>query len=167
MPDAPLSQRDSYRDFLLHSLMRAHYNATQAEMARQGLPDVGSPKILFALADYPPDGAPSQKDLAGLLHISPATMAASLKSLERVGYVTRHADERDSRRNVIAITDKGRQAAQTSHEVFRSVDTYMFHGFTQQERDQVFQFHHRMLENLYQIGGDQGSDDPPPPPKQQ
>jgi DNA-binding MarR family transcriptional regulator len=144
--------------------MRAHYNATQAELSRNGLPDLGSPKILFALADYPADGAPSQKELADLLHISPATMAASLKSLERLGYVTRRTDERDTRRNIIAITEKGRTAAHTSQAVFRSVDQYMFHGFTQQEQEQVFQFHRRMLDNLYQIGGDQGDNDPPPPP---
>jgi DNA-binding MarR family transcriptional regulator len=159
-----MSQQGNYRDFLLHSLMRAHYNATQAELARKGLSDLGSPKILFALAEYPADGAPSQKELADRLHISPATMAASLKSLERLGYITRRTDERDSRRNIIAITDKGRQAARTSQAVFLSVDRYMFHGFTQQEQDQVFQFHQRMLDNLYQIGGDQGLDEPPPPP---
>ena len=98
-------------DFLLHALLLAHFNAQQSGLRRRGLPHLGSPKILFLLMRYPEDGssAPSQKELADLLRISPATVAASLKSLELCGYVTRHADEQDSRRNRISITAKGRQ----------------------------------------------------------
>lgn len=155
---------DDNRDFLLHALMRAHYNATQAGLVQRGLPDVGSPKILFALLEYPEDGssAPSQKELADLLHISPATMATSLKSLEKYGYISRQTDAQDSRRNRISITQKGREAILTSQAVFDSVDRYMFHGFSQQERDQVFAFHQRMLQNLYQIGGAEDFGCPPP-----
>lgn len=166
MPDEQKPSLEGNRDFLLHALMRAHYNATQAGLVRRGLPDLGSPKILFALLEYPEDGssAPSQKELADLLHISPATMATSLKSLEKYGYISRQTDLRDSRRNRISITEKGRDAILTSHAVFASVDLYMFHGFSQQERDQVYAFHQRMLNNLYQIGGDKDFGCPPPPP---
>ena len=155
-------------DFLLHALLLAHFNAQQSGLRRRGLPHLGSPKILFLLMRYPEDGssAPSQKKLADLLRISPATVAASLKSLELCGYVTRHADEQDSRRNRISITAKGRQAMQTSGEVMRSVDEYMFHGFTPQEREQVMSFHKRMLNNLYQIGGDVDASCSPPPPRE-
>ena len=92
-------------------------------------------------------------------------MAASLKSLEKCGYVSRHADARDSRRNLISITPKGRQSMETSRAVFESVDHYMFHGFSEEERRQVFSFHYRMLQNLYQIGGDNDIGCPPPFPR--
>lgn len=55
---------------------------------------------------------------------------------------------------------------QTSGEVMRSVDEYMFHGFTPQEREQVMSFHKRMLNNLYQIGGDVDASCSPPPPRE-
>ena len=154
-------------EFLFHALTRAHFNAQQAGLRQRGLPDLGSPKILFALTEYPKDGveAPSQKELADRLHISPATVAASLKSLEKCGYVSRHADARDSRRNLISITPKGRQSMATSRAVFDSVDRYMFHGFSEEERRQVFSFHYRMLQNLYQIGGDNDIGCPPPFPR--
>lgn len=48
----------------------------------------------------------------------------------------------------------------------RSVDEYMFHGFTPQEREQVMSFHKRMLNNLYQIGGDVDASCSPPPPRE-
>ncbi len=151
-------------DFLLHALLRAHFNAQQTGLSKKGLPNLGSPKILFALMEYPPGKAPSQRELADRLRISPATIAVSLKSLERSGYVSRHTDSKDGRRNLISITPKGRQALETSHEVFHAVDEYMFHGFSPQEREQVMAFHQRMLKNLYQIGGDVDANCPPPPP---
>lgn len=165
MPTDLSEQTNINEEFLFHALTRAHFNAQQAGLRQQGLPDLGSPKILFALMEYPKDGipAPSQKELADLLHISPATVAASLKSLEKCGYVSRHPDERDNRRNLISITPKGRQSMETSRSVFLSVDHYMFHGFSEEERRQVFHFHRRMLKNLYQIGGDTDFGCPPPP----
>lgn len=157
---------DDNKDFLLHAMMHAHHNAVNAGLARQGLSTLGSPRILFVLMEYPEDSsaAPSQKELADLLRLSPATVAASLKSLEKCGYVSRRTDERDSRCNRIFITQKGRDAMRASQAVFASVDEYMFHGFSQQERDLVFRFHQRILHNLYQIGGDKDFGCPPPPP---
>lgn len=157
--------QDVDSDFLFHALNRAHFNAQMAGLREHGLPHLGSPKVLFALIDRAAQGLPppSQKDLAETLHISPATIAASLKSLERGGYISRQTDERDSRRNLISITEKGRETLLVSREVFRSVDAYMYNGFTPTERAQVEAYHRRMLENLYQIGG--GEDCCPGPPK--
>lgn len=154
------------KDFLLHLLLRAHFNAQQTGLSRSGLPNLGSPRVLFALMDLTEMGqpAPSQRKLADILHISPATIATSLKSLERSGYVSRQSDERDNRRNLITITEKGEQAVLTCRRVFDSVDSHMFHGFSEAERQQLFEFHQRMLENLYQIGGDADYRCPPPPP---
>lgn len=165
MSGEPSPNWDHNQGLLFQALTRAHFNAARAGLAQQGLFHLGSPKILIALMAYSEDGAaaPSQKELADLLHISPATAAASLKSLEKCGYVSRRTDERDSRRNRISITPKGLEAMRISQEVFQSVDEYMFHGFSQQERDQVFRLHQRMLLNLHQIGG--GSDFSCPPPK--
>ena len=80
-----------HSDFLFHALMRAHFSARQAGLSRQALPNLGSPMILFALADLADQGAPapSQKDLADILRISPATVATSLKSMEREGFISR------------------------------------------------------------------------------
>lgn len=162
----PIHAQSIHPDFLFHALTRAHFNAQMTGLKSRGLLNLGSPKILFMLMDLSERNqpAPSQKELADMLRISPATIAASLKSLEKAGYVSRHIDERDSRRNRISITEAGLQALRTSREVFDSVDQYMFHGFSQAEREQVYAFHRRMLDNLYQIGGDEDFDGPPPPP---
>lgn len=149
---------------LLHQLVRAHHNACTASLSRRGLGDVCAPRLLLELSRWPDAArqAPTQKELADHLHCSPPTIAASLKVLERQGYVERRTDEKDSRRNRISITLKGRDAVRSALDEFRKVDEHMYHGFSPEERELVYGFHRRMLENLYQIGGDK--DVPPPPP---
>lgn len=140
---------------LLHQLLRAHFNACHTAMGERGLQDIGSPRLLFTLSQYPqdPQQAPTQKDLAQRLHIAPATVATSLKSLERCGYVTRRTDEQDSRRNRIFITPKGLDALSAGRQALEAVDEHMYSGFSPQERELILNLHRRMLDNLYQIGG--------------
>lgn len=157
---------DDQSGLLLHQLMRAHHNACTAALNALGLRDIGSPRLLWELSTYPDDPAraPTQKELADRLHAAPPTIAASLKCLERQGYVARRTDEKDSRRNRITITQKGRDALESGMRAFQQVDDAMFRGFTPEERELVQAFHRRMLENLYQIGGDRLVEACPPPP---
>ena len=154
---------------LLNQLFRAHHNACMAALACRGVGDVGSPRLLVQLSQYPdgPDQAPTQKELADKLHSAPATMGASLKVLERQGYVTRRVDRADTRRNRIFITQKGRDTVESSFQAFQQVDDHMYLGFSREELLQVYRFHQRMLDNLYQIGGgkDAWGCPPPPPPE--
>ena len=151
---------------LLHQLVRAHHNACTASLSQRGLRDVCSPRLLLELFHWPgaPEQPPTQKELADRLHCAPPTIAASLKVLERQGDVERRTDEKDSRRNRISITRKGRDAIRSAMEGFRKVDEYMYHGFSPEERELVYSFLRRMLENLYQIGGDRDDPQAPPPP---
>ena len=152
---------EKYPGLLFHDLFRAHHNAFHAGMARSGVEGVGSPRLLMALRDCLARGAaPSQRELADLLRTSPATVAVSLKSLERQGYVERRRDERDTRRNLISVTRRGLEALEGSHRVMEEVDRAMLAGFSPEETAQLEAFHRRMLQNLYTIGGDE---DVPPP----
>lgn len=147
---------------VFHSLFRAHHNAAHARLTKKGVGDVGSPRLLQMLRVCQEKGmTPSQRELADLLHVSPATIATSLKSLERNGYVVREMDPGDCRRNLISITSKAIAAMEETQSVFDSVDEAMFSGFTEEEVKQLNQYHLRMLQNLYAIGGDE---DAPPPP---
>ncbi|MDE6590313.1 MAG: MarR family transcriptional regulator, partial [Oscillospiraceae bacterium] len=130
---------DEEAGMLLHQLMRAHHNACMAALGRRGLRDIGSPRLLLELFRLPDDPAqaPTQRELADRLHSAPPTIAASLKVLERQGYVTRRVDEADTRRNRISITQEGRDAIRAGMEAFRQVDGYMYHGFSPAEREQV------------------------------
>ena len=166
---------DERSGLLLHQLLRAHHNAVSAALGARGLRDIGSPRLLWELSTFPDDPAqaPTQKELADRLHSAPPTIAASLKALERQGYVERRTDQRDTRRNRVAITRKGRDALAQGTDAFLQVDAHLYHGFSPEEREQVRQFHRRMLANLYQIGGDRRQEPlsdplgPPPEPSPQ
>ena len=164
---------DSESGILLHQLLRAHHNASMAALAQRGLQAISSPRLLLELYRCPDDPAqaPTQKELADRLHSAPPTIAASLKVLERQGYVERRTDQKDTRRNRISITQKGRDAIAQSMDAFRQVDGHMYHGFSPEERALADALFSRMLENLYQIGGSRRQDPipdplaPPPPPE--
>ena len=146
---------------IFHALFRAHHNAALASLTKHGLGDLGSPRLLLELRTCQEHGKfPSQRELADLLHVSPATIATSLKSLERNGYVERHVDPNDSRRNRIALTVKAMDAMEASHEVFLQVDDAMLSGFSQEEIAALKQYLSRMMENLYAIGGEQAPEQP-------
>lgn len=151
---------------LMFQLQRAKHNAIQTALTHEGLQDVGQPRILFFLSEEVQGELPAQKELARQLHVSSATVAASLKSLERMGYITRVSNAEDARKKRISITDKGVDARTRCRAVFDWVDEQLFSGFLPEEVDQLREYYNRMLENLAAIGGrgERCPAEPPPLP---
>ena len=134
---------------LFHGLHHAHKRRVMEEQAGRGVGDLGSPMLLLSLFYAETAGEQwSQRDVARTIRISPATVAVSLKTLERDGYVKRSADERDQRRNRVELTEKGRQAVEKCGESLRAVDERMLSGFTPEEKAQLTGFFTRMIDNL-------------------
>lgn len=144
---------------LFHDVHRAHHNAMLAALAAQGLQDLGQPRVLFVL-DELKDGGATQRELAESVHVSPATMTASLKSLERQGYVTKHSDDADGRCKRVFLTPKGKDAVSRCKAVFHSVDEQLYTGFTPEEVERLKQDYRHMLANLYAIGGSRSPECP-------
>lgn len=104
-------------------------------------------QILMYVAENP---NVSQKELAGMYGVSGATIAVSLKKLEKGGYISRVADEKDSRLNHITVTEKGRQVVEDSLHLFRRMEQCMFSGFSENDMTILGQYFDRMYENLKQ-----------------
>lgn len=133
----------------VHAIHRARTNAVSAELHARGLADVGSPMILFILDHHGREGEiASQRELAEALRVSPATIATSLKSLERLGYVEKRADEQDCRRNRVLITEKGKAAVKQCFELFDEIDRRMMEGISQQEQQTFIRLQKKVLDNL-------------------
>ena len=148
---------------LFHGLHHAHKRRVMEEQTARGVGDLGAPMLLLSLFSAEMAGERwSQRDVARIMRVSPATVAVSLKTLERDGYVERSADEQDARRNRVALTDKGRAAVKLCGESFRAVDERMLSGFSPGEKEQRGGFLVRMTENL-------GGAEPPPfcPPEKE
>ncbi len=108
--------------------------AIKAALAEHGLSSLGSPLLLFVLARAKEKGLTfTQRELATKLDITPATVAVSLRSLEKGGYVEKNSDPSDGRRNLISLTEKGAAAVDTCMTVFCNVDRTMFQSFSEEE----------------------------------
>ena len=138
-------------ELLSRQVNQAHRAAIQAELNAAGLGEVGHPMLMSILqsAKEDPDGqCQAQRELADLLHVSPAAVANSLKCLERDGYIRREPWQQDARRNRVILTEKGACAVEGCRDVFRRVSARMMAGFTSEELQQLAWYQCRMLGNL-------------------
>lgn len=88
---------------------------TGAALAPYGI-DGRELAVLIVLAGHQPV---SQQQAAGALGIDRTTMVAFVDTLEAKGLVNRRADERDRRRNLVALTEHG---AETLDRAVRASD---------------------------------------------
>lgn len=102
-------------------------------------------QILMFVADSP---NVSQKDIAAQYEVSTATIAVSLKKLEKGGYIRRIVDEKDNRFNQICITEKGRKVVKDSVEIFKDIENHMFEGFSESEFHTLDQLLDKVYGNL-------------------
>ena len=88
-------------------------------------------RLLMEISRHP---NASQTDIARSMDISPATIAVSLKKLEKGGYIHKAMDEGDNRFNQITITEKGNQVVERSKQIFEATDRQVLEGFTEAEK---------------------------------
>lgn len=134
--------------FIWHRLHRAHRKAMDAALIEAGCADVSNPMLLSVLKCSNKTDACDQQTLAKRLNTSPATIAVSLKSLEKSGHITRQRTEGDARRNLVTLTPKGSTAVSACHRCFQLVDERMLSGFTPEETALLTSFVERMLANI-------------------
>ncbi len=92
------------------------------------------------------DPSISQKELARKYGVSTATIAVSLKKLEKGGYIDRKVDERDNRFNQIGMTEKGRKVVKDSFRIFQEVENCLCLGFSEED----YEVMGRLLDKMYQ-----------------
>lgn len=90
----------------------------------------------------------SQNDIAVSMDVSAATVAVSLKKLEKRGYIKRVMVEEDNRINNITITEKGNKVVKQSKQIFASADQKVFKGFTNEEKNTLSVLLHKLNMNL-------------------
>ncbi len=121
----------------------------QQKMINHKLGDVGlhraQHRVLMNLAN---GSVESQSDLAKKLEVSPATIAVSLKRLERDGYICRDVHNEDGRYNRISLSSKGMGIVEKSREIFEAVDYECYHGFSNHEKEMFNQYLRRVYHNL-------------------
>lgn len=90
----------------------------------------------------------SQKEIAKGLGVTTATVAVSIKKLEKEGYIKKTVDKTDNRYNQIVLTKKGNEMVAKSHRLFEQVEEEMLKGFTMEELELLVSLFDRMIDNM-------------------
>lgn len=134
-----------------HQLVEKYIRVTRLQKAvmERLLNDTGvyrsQHQVLMYVADNP---NASQKDIAKLYGVSDATVAVTLKKLEKGGYIQKIVDQKDNRFNQICITEKGRKVVSDSVEIFGHIEARMFEGFSEKDFQMMGELFDRMYYNL-------------------
>ena len=139
-------------ELFFRAVNKMHRRCLKKEMDSRGLSKVGQPMILFMLRNHEVAAECDQKGFSEALGVSPATVAVSIKRMEKAGLVSKSTDRDDLRRNHLAITDKGLLLVNDCIRAFHDVDEGTFKGFSEEERRQLEGSYRRMMENLVAMG---------------
>lgn len=90
----------------------------------------------------------SQKDIAKAMDVSTATIAISIKKLQKGGYIKKSTDLKDNRFNQIELTEKGKEIVKLSYQIFDEIEQNLFKGFSESEIDNLIGYFKRMTDNL-------------------
>jgi DNA-binding MarR family transcriptional regulator len=91
-------------------------------------------RVMVALNEH---GPLSQADLGRRVAIDRSDMVAVVVELERIGHVQRSRDERDRRRNVVALTEAGGQALARMDVAVDSAQSALLEPLSATERRQL------------------------------
>lgn len=121
-----------------------HMNHLQNILSSFGL-HFGQPRILYTIRSL--NGA-SQKEIADKLNISPASLAVSIKRMERANLIEKNMSEVDLRRHKITLTEQGVKILNDSYWSLQEMDNQMVQGFSDKELKELSEYLVRIYENL-------------------
>ena len=105
----------------------------------------GQPPIFHALIDQDNQ---SQCDIAASIGVSRASVGVSLRRMEKAGIVTRTINQKDSRYNLVSLTDKGLEMAKRSDDIMMGLSDAKLKGFTAEEAATLVSMLERVEKNL-------------------
>lgn len=147
-----MEQDLSELDRLFKTFHRMRHLMIRQAIEGRGLEVPSNPGILFLLRCKGEDSVLSQKEIADLTGVAPPTVAVSVRRMEKAGLLTKLSDERDLRRNRIALTERGRLLADEFEKASREVSGILFAGFSDEEFALLRKWCLRMIENLERAG---------------
>lgn len=105
----------------------------------------GQPRMMEYINTHP---GCTQREVAGALDITQASVAASIKRMEKAGLVQRMQDKQDSRRNCLTLTETGLARMLQGRSAIENMDTEMFQGLTPEDMDTFKALCDKMFDNL-------------------
>ena len=137
-----MTYREMVQKLISTSLIHRYHITKSAQKA--GL-YYGQPMILEYIKE---NNLCTQKELADSLHISPASVATSIKRLEKSGFVKRSTDKEDVRKNRLSLTQDGLKTLTDFRCICDETDKEMFKGFSDEECELLCNYLQRLYNNL-------------------
>ena len=146
----PKSLEPQSLDHLLAQVCRLHHARLHELLSPIGL-FRGQPLVLEAL--WEKDGL-THNDLAGQLHVTPATMSRTIKRMACAGLVITRRDAEDMRVSRVFLTDGGRNVRTALTMAFKTSEEDTFADFTLEERVLLRRFLMQVRGNLIHVVGE-------------
>ena len=136
--------RDTDFSKLLMHLNMLHKYAVHTKSSEIGV-YYGQPPILKYLKEH---GECSQTEIARALNVSAASMAVSIKRMQKTGLLQKKTDDSDLRYNRITLTPLGLEKEKQCLDIFSEVSQRMTEGFSEEEKLTLKNYFERMTANL-------------------
>lgn len=139
-----VSEESSSINFLLMQVAKLHYKKTSLILETIGL-YYGQPPLLKLLSKH--EGL-TQKELADLLGVQPATIAKMINRMEHNDLLTRAANPGDKRTKKIYLTPKARGLLEKVDQLHKVIGDETFKDFTPEEKMLLRRFLTQIKDNL-------------------
>lgn len=130
--------------FMFHTLNRGYHCCINKISQEIGL-SKGQPPVLLFLEE---EKSKTQKELADMLNVKPASMTDVLKRMEKNGLIERNRGENDLRTMHVTITEKGKDKSDEFLQKERDLETLFFKGFSDKEKESFLKLFAKMTDNI-------------------
>jgi DNA-binding MarR family transcriptional regulator len=143
-----------------------HMEAARNSLARHFRLSGPQYTIFMAIARFEGQDGINARDLSKLLEVSPGFIATEVKSLIKIGLLTKSVDGRDRRMHRLQTSDGGRELLQANSSVVCKMNDLLFGGLTSEEVRQLVDLSSKLtsrsertsaiLDTHYKMRGDAG-----------
>lgn len=131
-------------EIMLRQVCKAHSNKVNQILSKVNL-HKGQPMLLNLLLRK--DGIP-QSNLAKELKITPATVSAMVKRMEKAGLVIRKRNAEDERVSKVYLTQEGKKICLQLDNLQYEMESIVFKGFGDEDKIVMKGYLDRIIENL-------------------
>lgn len=128
-----------------------HISRMRANMADRIMEQIGLYRgqafLLKVLAEN--DGL-THKEIAQILHISPAAVTKVIKRMAGLKYVERRSDPKDERISRVFLTDEGRSVIHKIKQAFEEIDAVLLKDLNEEDRSKFSSLLIHVYDNLSQ-----------------
>jgi len=124
------------------SIKYRHYAYNMLSKDRQG---VAQDLAIYHIAQQK---GLNQKDLVSKLNITPASVSSIVSQMESQGLLARVQDEKDGRKFILSLTEKGQNRVSQVIDAWTNVQEETTKGFTENEKATFFRLLKQLEKNL-------------------